>query len=1043
MKSPVRIAMPLKRLTLVGRRREGAGGSSPLNAPGSGFPAVVGTCPSPVLFVLLATAFLLIVLTTLAGSISEQGLSATKAVSGPIGAPNLSAPSIGRSPAASVPESARKGVLSDYRKLPLSFVPNAGQTDDQVRYYTRGPGHAFYFTSHKAVLSLIKAKRAVALDLTPLGANPNARLEAGARGSGKVNYIGRSRRETNLPTYEKLVYRDLWPGIDMVFRGASGKLEYEFHLRPGADPSKIRLAYKGAQGLSLGANGNLLVRTPLGALPDSRPRSYQRVGSRRRAVESRFLLKSGGRAYGFGLGATYDRRRPLVIDPALAYSTYLGGSGDDFGEWIAVDSAGAAYVSGVTYSSDFPTSAGAFDPSYEGGGDAFVTKLNPSGSDVAYSTYLGGSDVDVGEGIAVDSQGAAYITGLSASADFPTTAGAFDTSANGRGDAFLAKLSPDGSSLAYSTYLGGSSFLDDGGVGIAVDSQGAAYVTGSTGSTDFPTTAGAFDTSANGGYEAFITKLNASGSGIVYSTFLGGSNNDSGLGIAIGGAGSVYVTGGADSADFPTTAGAFDTTQNDPSDAFVTKLNAAGSGLVYSTYLGGGAFDQGGGIAVDAAGRAYISGQTGSGDFPSTVGAFDTTHNGVSDVFVTKLNATGSALAYSTYLGGTGDDYGNRIAVDGSGAAYITGLSESADFPTSAGALDTSANGGRDAFVTKLNPPGSALGYSTYLGGASNDIGVGIAVDSGGSAYVTGYSTSSDFPTTAGALDTSFNGGDSFGDPFVTKLNLPCNGKAATIVGTNGSDTLTGTSGNDVIVGLGGNDTISGVGGNDTICGGGGNDTLDGGDGNDTLDGGAGADGLSGGTGTDTATYATRIGGVAVSLDNVANDGSSADGPAGARDNVMADVENLTGGAGNDTLTGDSAKNTLDGRKGADVLSGLGGTDTAIYATRTTRVTVSLDNVANDGNSDDGPSGARDNVMADIENLTGGSGPDSLTGSAANNRIAGALGADSLFGLGGNDTLLANDGIADTTINCDGGTADVAHRDSFDPAPVGCETVGP
>jgi Ca2+-binding RTX toxin-like protein len=272
---------------------------------------------------------------------------------------------------------------------------------------------------------------------------------------------------------------------------------------------------------------------------------------------------------------------------------------------------------------------------------------------------------------------------------------------------------------------------------------------------------------------------------------------------------------------------------------------------------------------------------------------------------------------------------------------------------------------------------------------------------------------------------------------------LTCSGKVATIVGTNASETLTGTAGNDVIVGLGGDDTISGLGGSDTICGGNGADSLFGGDGNDSLDGGSGADPINGGTGNDTATYATRTTAVTVDIDDIADDGNSNDGPAGARDNVKSDVENLIGGTGADTLTGSTLANILDGRNGPDVLSGLGGIDTGTYGTRTTAVTVDIDDIADDGNSNDGPAGARDNLKTDVENLIGGSGADTLTGSTGNNKLTGGLGADSLFGLGGNDSLFANDGIADTTINCDGGTTDTAHVDALDPAPIGCETVGP
>jgi protocatechuate 3,4-dioxygenase beta subunit len=513
-----------------------------------------------------------------------------------------------------------------------------------------------------------------------------------------------------------------------------------------------------------------LIGTPAGTLTDVRPLSYQTVGGKRMPVESRFLLHpdaghAGG--YGFAVG-DYDLRQPLVIDPGLLYSTYLGGDSSDIGNPIAVDGSGSVYVTGETSSSNFPTTMGAFDTT-RSGVDAFVSKLNPTGTGLVYSTFLGGSSTDQGFGIAVDGAGSAYVTGVTESSNFPTTVGAFDTTRNGI-DAFVTKLNATGTApLVYSTFLGGSS--TDRGFGIAVDSAGSAYVTGETESNNFPTTTGAFDTTQNG-VDAFVTKLNATGTTpLLYSTYLGGSGADRGRGIVVDGAASAYVTGVTESNNFPTTGGAFDTTQNGV-DAFVIKLNASGSApLLYSTYLGGSGTDRGFGIGVDASGSAYITGETDSNNFPTTVGTFDNTQNGV-DAFVTKLNPTlvgAASLVYSTYLGGSGADRGFGIGVDGSGSAYITGETDSNNFPTTTGAFDTTQNG-VDAFVTKLNPTGTApLLYSTYLGGSGADRGFGIDVDGAGNAYVTGRTESTDFPTTTGAFDTTYN---TNGDAFVTKLDM-------------------------------------------------------------------------------------------------------------------------------------------------------------------------------------------------------------------------------------------------------------------------------
>ena len=678
---------------------------------------------------------------------------------------------------AAAPQMSEQEALDAYGKLPLSFIPNEGQTDEAVRYYAQGAGYGFFFTKEGARLSFADGEGGGhALDLSFLGANPDATLEARKRLSGEVNYLqgdDPAKWQKGLPTHGELLYGGLWPGIDMAVRGEGGNLKYEFHLKPGSSVEDVRLAYRGAEGLSVGAGGELLVQTSQGVLKDAAPVSYQLIGGERVPVESRYQLQGDG-GYGFAVGA-YDPRYPLVIDPGLDYSTFLGGADFDQGWGIAVRD-GRAYVTGFTNSTDFPTTTGAFDTSLNSPDDAFVTKLNASGSRLVYSTYLGGTNRDLGFDIAVDGMSRAHVTGRTSSTDFPTTTGAFDTTFNGGGrantDGFVTKLNASGSRLVYSTYLGGTSGNDEG-EGIAVR-EGSAFVTGSTDSTDFPTTSGAFDAIYNGDQDAFVTKLNASGSRLVYSTYLGGTgfelaDPDRGFDIAVDGSGRAYVTGGTTSEDFPTTTGAFDTTFNfgiNGVDAFVTKLNASGSALAYSTFLGGTDGDQGLGIAVDGSGGAYVTGTTQSTDFPTTAGAFDRIYNGgFRDAFVTKLNASGSALAYSTFLGGADQDEGLGMAVDGSGRAYVTGFTFSTDYPTTTSAFDRTPNGESDAFVTKLNASGSALAYSTFLGGTSFDQGLAIAVRDG-RTYVTGVTFSTGFPTTTGAFDTTLGGIDA----FVTKL---------------------------------------------------------------------------------------------------------------------------------------------------------------------------------------------------------------------------------------------------------------------------------
>jgi hypothetical protein len=654
--------------------------------------------------------------------------------------------------------------------LPLSFVPNAGQTHPQVKYTAQGAGYAFHFTDDKAVVALTEGKRGVALHLTPLGASRDARLVAGDRQAGKVNYITSAVRKTGLPTYGTITYRELWPGIDMVFRGRGGTLKYEFHVAPGADPSRIRLAYRGADGLAIGATGNLLVGTPFGTLRDARPQSYQPVtGGNAAPVASRYDLRSAT-TYGFALGS-YDSSRPLVIDPGLTYSTLLGGGGAEEGFGIAVDASGNAYTTGETVSTDFPTTPGVFDTTKDSGADVFVTKLNPGGSAPVYSTFVGGNGSDAGIAIALDSSGNAYVAGETqfggvGGSNFPTTAGAPDTTYTGANEVVVFKLNSIGTALVYSTFLGG--FQAENAGGIAVDSSGQAYVTGDTRSGDFPVLAGGLDTTHNGDVDVYVAKLNSAGTALVYSTFVGGSGGDTATAIDIDSAGAAYVAGYATSSAYPTIGGSFDTSFNGGvSDGVVTKLAPSGGAIDYSTFLGGSGEDKLFGVQVDSSGSAYAAGYNGSPNFPVTVGAFDTTDNALIDVNVTKLNATGSALAYSTYIGGSNVDISLAIAIDAGGNAYVTGSTSSTDYPVSVGAFDATLND-VDGFVTRVNAAGTALVHSTLVGAGGYDEGNGIAVDGSGNPYITGEAAAN-YPTTAGAFDATFGG---VTDAFATKLNM-------------------------------------------------------------------------------------------------------------------------------------------------------------------------------------------------------------------------------------------------------------------------------
>src|SRR5438445_679977 len=565
---------------------------------------------------------------------------------------------------------AREARVSEtYGKLPLHFEANRGQTHEDVCFLARGPGYSLFLTPTGTALTLTKQESSAhkpaahgkpeprgratgtVLRMTFAGANPDPRVTGLEELPGKANYfIGNdpANWRTSVPTYAKVRYADLYPRIDLLYYGNQRQLEYDLVVRPGADPTSIVLDIQGADRLQVDAQGDLVLQTTVGPIRQRKPVIYQELDGVRKDIPGGYVLK-GEHQVGFKVAA-YDASQALVIDPVLSYSTYLGGSGEDRDPAIAVDAAGNAYVTGHTESRNFPTTTGAFQTGFGGGamssgqGDAFVTKLNPAGSALVYSTYLGGSGPDDGKGIAVDAAGNAYVTGSTASSNFPTTIGAFQTIKGGSGNAFVTKLNPTGSALVYSTYLGGSGASGDYGAGIAVDAAGNAYVTGITSSSDFPTTAGAFQTTFGGGlYDIFVTKLEPTGSALVYSTYLGGSALDKGYGIAVDTSGNAYVTGLTYSTDFPTTPGAIQTTYSEGGlysggDAFVTKLNAAGSALVYSTYLGGRGTDMGRAIALQYP-NVYVTGHTESYDFPTTTGAFQTMHDAVSgtDVFVAKI----------------------------------------------------------------------------------------------------------------------------------------------------------------------------------------------------------------------------------------------------------------------------------------------------------------------------------------------------------------------------------------------------------------------
>jgi hypothetical protein len=700
----------------------------------------------------------------------------------------------------------RKKLIQDYGKLPIRFEANWGQTNSRVNYLARGAGYTLFLTRKGMVLALAqrgpeqgrisRAKfagpataapsRVSVLRMRLVSANRAAKIAPLDELPGSVNYfIGSDPRNwrTNAPTYRKVKYSGVYPGVDLIYYGNQGQLEYDFVMAPGADPRAIRLAIETGDSkagnrnrqVRIAANGELIVETDGGEVRFRKPLIYQpaadsaasRAGGRatRQYVAGRFALLAENQI-GFAIGP-YDHSKPLIIDPRLVYSSYLGGSGADYGYGIAVDSSGNAYVAGKTSSTNFPT-AGAYQSSGTTFPVAFVTKINAAGNAVVYSTYLG--EQSAASGIAVDSSGDAYVTG--GGSGIPTTPGAFQTQA-ASGAAFVVKLAAAGNQVIYGTYLGDSVTSGDG---IAVDSSDEAAITGTTASQSLPT-ANAIKSqcpscSPNGpaGQNAFVTKFNAAGSALVFSTYLGGNTTTAGSGVAVDSTGNVYATGYTAAADFPTTPGSWQSSFGGGTQhAYVTKFSPTGS-LVYSTYLGGSGADRGYAIAVDSSGGAYVTGNTQSADFP-TLNAFQSTYsaqkqaNGYDSAFVTKLNASGSALVYSTYLEGSSSDSGFAVAVDSSGDAYVAGATSSSDFPT-ANAVQSTYGGSEDGFLTELAPAGNSLVFSTYLGGSGQDIAYGVAVDSADNAYATGYTQSTNFPK-ANPLQAAYGGA---GDAFVAKI---------------------------------------------------------------------------------------------------------------------------------------------------------------------------------------------------------------------------------------------------------------------------------
>jgi uncharacterized protein (TIGR03437 family) len=639
-------------------------------------------------------------------------------------------------------------------------------------------------------------------------------VEPFTRLPGETNYFlgNRANWRTGVEAWEGVRCREAYPGIDLVFHGDSASLEYDFVVKPSADPRQIRMELTGQKTLGIDAHGDLIVSTSAGEIRWKHPELYQDVEGQRRPVDGKFVL-SGRNTVRFETGA-YDASRELVIDPTLAYSTYLGGNGNDTARGVAVDASGNVYICGETTSTNLPILS-AFQTTHapQGSmtlGDVFVAKFNSAGG-LVYLTYLGGSGDDVGLSIAVDASGNAYIAGYTTSSNFPIAGSSpFQSTYGGSGgstwyhtgDAFVTKLNPSGNGLVYSTYLGGSQ--DEMAQAITIDSSGDAYVAGATASLNFPTITGSYQTSLRGlGGEpiepcctgpfvdpgdAFVVEINPAGSKLVVSTLIGGTDDDAAIAIALDSSANIYIAGYTMSEDFPVTQGSlqrywggFD--QQTPyfvtGDGFIVKLNPTGTALQYSTYFGGGGDECITSIAVDPAGDLYFTGWSSTMNLPTTTGAAQSTYAGYQilpstieynfgDAIAGKLNPAGSALIYLTYLGGNANDAGLGIGIDSAGDAFVAGFTDSTNFPVTSNAVQTKWGGDvgqtppylsfGDGFLTMLNPVGGSFLYSSLLGGAGNDEFFGLALNGAGTAYVVGNTYSTNFPVTSNAFQPKYGG---------------------------------------------------------------------------------------------------------------------------------------------------------------------------------------------------------------------------------------------------------------------------------------------
>ncbi len=662
-------------------------------------------------------------------------------------------------------------VAGKLASLPLRFEENRGQTADEVKFLSRGPGYTLFLTQQEAVLSVRESQSSEVVRMKLAGASSANDLRGEQQQTGKSHYfLGNDPKQwrSEIPHYSRVRQQAVYPGIDLVYYGAQGSLEYDFIVEPGADPKTIELEFNGQDSIWIDNNGDLMLALGPKPLRYERPLIYQQQGEQRVEIAGRYEKRAANRI-GFEIAANYDPARPLIIDPVLNFSTHLGDTDDETGFSVAVDAQGFTYVAGTTQSSRFPTTAGSVQPGFGGPeDDAFVVKLNPIGTALVFSTFLGANVNDRGRGVAVGPDGSVYVVGETRSVEFPTTDGAWQEEySRGERDGFLTRLSPNGNSLIYSTFIGSGD--QDWTNDVVVDNQGQAYITGGTRSSQFPTTLLAAQTQFGGDTDAYVVKMNASGTAPVFSTFLGGGDVDEGLAITIDSFSTIYVTGYTRSNSFPVSENAFQPEKDSDEDAFVVKIIGQGTALAYSSFFGGNNSDFGNAIAVDAIGNVYVAGFTQSNDLFRTPPVFQNEYNGGGDAFVMKVvESPRLQVQHRTYLGSSEEDTANGLLVWEDGSVTLTGHTKSGNFPVTPDAIQPGIGGGDgDAFVTTIDPLFRQVTFSTFLGGDGRDEARDIAADAAGNIYITGITRSSNFPVTNGAFQQAKSEGD---DAFVLKI---------------------------------------------------------------------------------------------------------------------------------------------------------------------------------------------------------------------------------------------------------------------------------